>query len=67
MGNACVHLRNTGVTKMSFGFGAVSRPKEKLIFSTGLKMFVFERLSSVPFYLRHFVFSSSLSFFWFLR
>ena len=44
-------------------FGAISRPKENLIFATGLKMFVFERLSSVPFYLRHFVFSSSLSFF----
>ena len=50
MGNACVHLRNAGITKMSFGFGAASHPKKKLIFSTGLKMFVFERLSSVPFY-----------------
>ena len=49
-------------------FGATSHPKDNLILSTGLKMFVFERLSlTLPFYLRHFVFSSSLSFFWFLR
>ena len=49
-------------------FGATSHPKDNLILSTGLKMFVFERLPlTLPFYLRHFVFSSPLSFFWFLK
>ena len=68
MCNACVHLNNARIIKMGFGFRRDLTSEEESNFPYRLENVCFLNIClQFLFFLRHFVFSTSLSFYWFLK